>query len=95
MEISERDWLTMGFYWMAVGFLATMPPIGGSWFGAAARALFDLTIAVHIGEAIYSTTLTRRAGLKGNQWVWRALFLGYFAIRKLQPLSQTGSPPKT
>ena len=43
-----------------------MPPIGGSWLGMLARWVFDLTVAAHIGEAFYSTTLTQRAGLDRN-----------------------------
>jgi transmembrane protein TMEM254 len=94
MEIGERDWLTVGFFWMAVGFIATMPLIGPSWLGVLARWIFNLTVAAHIGEAFYSTTLTDRAGLDRNQWFWRTLFLGYFSIRKLQSLpGGTAAPP--
>ena len=92
MEIPERDWLTVGFFFMAVGFVATMPPIGGSWLGILARWIFNLTLAAHIGEALYSATLCRRAGLDRNQWFWRTLFLGYFSIRKLQSISNAAPP---
>ena len=93
MDIPESDWLTVGFFFMAVGFIATMPPISGSWLGLLARWVFNLTIAAHIGEAFYSTTLTQRAGLDRNRWFWRTLFLGYFSIRKLQSISGAAASP--
>ncbi len=92
MEIPERDWLTVGFLFMALGFIGTMPPIGDSWLGILARWALNLMIAAHIGEAFYSTTLTQRAGLDRNSWFWRTLFLGYFSIRKLQSLPSPPSP---
>jgi hypothetical protein len=93
LEIPERDWLTVGFFFMAVGFVATMPPVSHSWLGTVARWIFNLTVAGHIAEAFYSTTLTQRAALDRNQWFWRTLFLGYFSIRKLQALPAAVAPP--
>jgi hypothetical protein len=93
VEIPERDWLTVGFYWIIVGFIATMPPIAHSWLGVLARWLFNLTVAAHIGEAIYSLTLTQRAKLDRNEWFWRTLFLGYFSIRKLQTIAGSAPAP--
>ena len=94
MEVPERDWLTVGFIFMTLGFIGTMPPIAGSWLGILARWAFNLTVAAHIGEAFYSTTLTQRAGLDRNSWFWRTLFLGYFSVRKLQSIAPgSGAPP--
>ena len=65
-----------------------------SWnSGVLARWVFNLTVAVHVGEAFYSTTLCQRAGLDRNQWFWRTLFLGYFSIRKLQTMAGGAATP--
>ncbi len=83
MDIPESDWLKVGFFWMAVGFIAAMPPLSRSLLGGLARWLFNLTVAVHLVEAFYSISVTRRAGLNERSWFLKTLFLGYFALRKL------------
>ncbi len=92
-EISERDWMTLGFFWMGVGFLATMPPISHSWVGELARWIFNLSIAAHVIEAFYAMALAQRAGLDANHWFWKTLFLGYFSLRKLTDLPPAPSRP--
>jgi hypothetical protein len=86
IEIPERDWLTVGFVWMALGFVASMPPISHSWLGHVARLILDLTVVVHVAEAFYAFTLAQRAGLDGGPWFWKTLFLGYFGWRKIANL---------
>lgn len=87
MEIAERDWLKVGFYWIGLGLLATAPGLRGTWLGATARWLFDLTIVIHVLEALWSFGAARRAGLDRRTWILRTLFLGYFATRRLSALA--------
>lgn len=84
MEIPEGDWLKVGFYWMAVGVAATVPPLSHVVVGELARWLFDLTVAIHVVEAFYSISVTRRAGLRPGRWFLRTLFLGYFSVRRFK-----------
>ena len=90
-EIEERDWLTVGFFWMACGFVAAMPPISNSWLGGLARLILDITVVAHFLEAFYGMRLAQRAGLDANSWFWKTLFLGYFAWRKLSHLPAAAS----
>jgi len=93
-EITERDWLTVGFIWMGTGFIACMPPISGTILGELARWIFDLTIVAHVIEAFYAMMLAQRAGLEPNHWFWRTLFLGYFGwrhIANLPPVTRVGA----
>jgi Transmembrane protein 254 len=84
MEIPEGDWLKVGFYWMAVELAATVPPLSHFVIGEVARWLFDLTVTIHIVEAFYSISVTRRAGLDRGRWFLRTLFLGYFSVRRFK-----------
>jgi hypothetical protein len=91
MEIAEREWLKAGFYWIALGLVATAPGLRATWLGAAARWLFELTIVIHVIEALWSFAAARRAGLDRTAWVLRTLFLGYFATRRLSALAAHGA----
>ena len=86
MEIPERDWLTVGFIFMALGFLATMPPIGGFVAGdtGAMGLQFDDRRAYRRGVLQHDSDAARRT--RSQSWFWRTLFLGYFSIRKLQSI---------
>ncbi len=90
MEIAERDWLKVGFYWIVLGLLATAPGLRATWLGAAARWLFDVTIVIHVTEALWSFAAARRAGFDRRAWVLRTLFLGYFATRRLSAMAARG-----
>lgn len=87
MEIAEREWLKVGYYWIALGLLATAPGLRATWAGAAARWLFDVTVVIHLIEAMWSAGAARRAGLDRRTWVMRTLFLGYFATRQLAAIA--------
>ncbi len=87
MEIAEGDWLKVGYYWIALGLVATAPGLGATWAGAAARWLFDVTVVIHLIEALWSAGAARRAGLNRRAWVMRTLFLGYFATRRLAAIA--------
>lgn len=88
VEIPERDWLTVGFFWIGAGMVSIVPPLASSWLGAFARLLFDLVVIVHVAEALYSMQLAARTGQDRRQWFLRTLILGYFAVRKLQAMTQ-------
>ncbi len=87
MDIDERDWLIVGFFWIVTGLIATLPAIAATWLGTLARIVFDLAVAVHIAEAVYARMLAERARLDPSLWMRRTLVLGYFGIRKLQEIS--------
>jgi hypothetical protein len=91
-EIPESDWLKAGFYWIALGVLAIVPPFAGSFLGRLARGLFTLTIAIHLAEGIYVLGFTEREKLDRRRWFWRTIMLGHLAIRRLHALSVTAPP---
>ncbi|HZO81094.1 MAG TPA: DUF4499 domain-containing protein [Candidatus Binataceae bacterium] len=91
IEIPERDWLKVGFYWMALGLLATAPGLRATWAGVAARWLFDITVVIHVIEALWSLGAAPRAGADRRTWAMRTLFLGYFATRRLSELAAQAS----
>jgi hypothetical protein len=93
VEISEADWLKVGLFWMALGFTTIVSPLSAALLGAIARALFMLTIAIHVLEAIYSINLAARAGLDRNRWFWRTLLLGYFSVRRLNAIISSSPTP--
>jgi Transmembrane protein 254 len=86
VDIDERDWITVGFFWMVTGLIATLPAIAATWLGILARIVFDLAVAAHIAEAVYARMLAERARLDPSLWMRRTLVLGYFGIRKLQKI---------
>ncbi|MGH8013671.1 MAG: TMEM254 family protein [Candidatus Binataceae bacterium] len=80
-QIQEADWLKAGFYWMALAVAACTPV---SRILLAARTLILLTLAIHVVEALYSLSLSRRLGAARGRWFWRTLLLGIFSLRRLQ-----------
>lgn len=47
--ILEADWLKVGFFWMALGFVAIASP-RRSIFATGAHLLFYVTVAIHVIE---------------------------------------------
>ncbi|MGH7934321.1 MAG: TMEM254 family protein [Candidatus Binataceae bacterium] len=86
-EIPESDWLRVGFYWMALTFVAVTPPLAGSFAGFIAPGLFFLTLVIHVIEAFHSLSLSTRAGANRRRWFWRTLLIGRFSIRRSSALS--------
>ncbi|MGH7812983.1 MAG: TMEM254 family protein [Candidatus Binataceae bacterium] len=97
LEVPERDVLLGGFFWMGLGLLASLPWIGPSWLGEAARFLIVISVLIHIGEGIYAQTLAARIGEDTQRWFRRTLVMGYLAVRILQraqpPMPSVGAPP--
>jgi hypothetical protein len=81
IEIPERDWLTCGLLWLAVGTLALGP------FGIVARVgqgLFTFMLVVHTIEALYTSIRAWRLGLRGQSWFLRTMVLGALALLALE-----------
>ena len=91
MEIAESDWLKAGFYWVALGLIATAPGLRAAWPGTVARWLFDVTVVIHVAEALWSLGAARRRGLQRRAWFLRTLLLGYFATRRLSAAPARGA----
>jgi len=85
MEVSEREWLAAGFFWMILGAAGTIP-----WSGhmeplaQITRWVFCAAVVVHLLEAFCSMALARRAKLEPGRWFWRGLMLGLLALIRLQ-----------
>jgi hypothetical protein len=93
VEISEREWLQAGFFWIALALLSALPYLGWSIIGALARVLICVVAAVHIGEALYASNLARNSNLDPTRWLLRTLMLGVLSLRRLRELAASGAHP--
>jgi apolipoprotein N-acyltransferase len=93
MEIPEREWLEAGFFWIVLALLAALPWIGNSIIGAIARLVVCIVAAVHVGEAVYASSLARSSNLDPSRWMLRTLVLGYLSLRRLRELAASGAHP--
>jgi apolipoprotein N-acyltransferase len=93
VDIPEREWLEAGFFWIALALLAALPWVGTSNIGAIARVVICIVAAVHIGEALYASSLARNSNLDPTRWMLRTLVLGYLSLRRLRELAASGAHP--
>ncbi|MGH9896446.1 MAG: hypothetical protein ACREA0_31505 [bacterium] len=66
-EISEREWLRVGLFWMTLGFLGTAPILAHTWLGTASRWAFVMLFAAHVVEGFFGALLASRSGLRGHE----------------------------
>ncbi len=81
IEIAERDWLTCGLLWIAIGTLA-VSPLG--IVARAGRVLFAVTLCVHMVEAINVAFRAPTSGLSARKWFLRPMVLGSLALLAIE-----------
>ena len=81
VAIAERDWLIVGFMWMALGAAAL-----GQFDGVAkaGRILFAFAFMVHTIGAMYAAFRAWSVGLSARIWLLRTLVLGSLALVALE-----------
>ncbi len=78
---AERDWMTCGLLWIAIGTLAVGPV---DVVARAGRVFFALALSVHMVEAVYVAFGARRAAFGAQKWFLRTMVLGSLALLKLE-----------
>lgn len=60
------------------------------------QAVFVLSVAAHLGEALYARALARRLGLEAaaGRWFWQTLALGFPSLRLLRRRVESGVAPR-
>lgn len=81
VKISERDWLTVGLMWMALGAMALGP---FDVVAKAGRILFAVALMVHSVEALYAAFRGWSVGRGARTWLLKTLVLGSFALLALE-----------
>jgi Transmembrane protein 254 len=81
IEIAERDWLTCGLLWIAIGTLALSP---FAIVARVGRVLFAFTLCVHTVEAAYVAFRARMVGLSAQKWFLRTIVLGSLALLTME-----------
>jgi len=87
-------WLSIGLGLSALALIAFHDGAWGAWsrhVGPALprpllQAVFGLSVAAHLGEALWARRLARRIGLEraAGRWFWQTLALGFPSLRLLR-----------